>query len=407
MIYALDFNEMAMKELILKGSIIDYSYGLDDYVYVMTGRYLYKIDQNNLLISDRIPLPQRYNYLTIDDKNILLITTDEIVIIDKQNLAFKTGIGIEKGDYRPITSQQRLNIAKGKQFVYLITDTKKKTILKIFDLNNGKLFRQIKTNKILFYEHDPVSNTITVLDINNKIKVYDKHLNAKKIIHLKFAGKWFNRYQNSYVLYNPNGIFLVNKKGKLLDFQPISINANQPPRKDLFLANNGLVYLDLLTLRPKYFFPYTSSIKNFYPTDSQDFVIIADLAKNFHIVNLSSLQINPILKKKIAFKKIIPPKLKKDSLWYFQVGAFSNHDNALETYNNIKLNGLPALIDSADLYRVKIGGFLDKTIALNIIEKEDLNGWFVYQKKISFDGIKEFYINQEKYIFKDGVIRKE
>ncbi|MCK4756016.1 hypothetical protein KAS56_03690, partial [candidate division WOR-3 bacterium] len=233
-IYTVDVHKMELKEQILTGSVIDYS--MDDYLYVLTNRYLYKIDHKHLAINDRIPLPQRFNYLTTNNENIILITTDEIVIIDKTNLAFKRGIGVERGDYRPIIPSQQLNILEENHVIHLITDTETKTIIKILDLNNGSLLKKVCVNRILSYEYDSKNKTLTTFDIDNRLIVYDIYLNKKRVLNLEFDVKWFSKYENGFIIYNKYGVFFVNSSGELIDFQAIAIKQNRTSNNFILLT---------------------------------------------------------------------------------------------------------------------------------------------------------------------------
>jgi hypothetical protein len=135
MIYTVDRQKIELTARNLIGDIIDYA--VDDFLYVLTNRYLYKIGNGHLTIKDQIPLPQRFNYLIINNNTIILITTNEIIILNKNNLAFKSGIGIEHGDYKPILSSERCNTARDNE-IYLIMDSGNKTIMKILDIAKGK-----------------------------------------------------------------------------------------------------------------------------------------------------------------------------------------------------------------------------------------------------------------------------
>jgi hypothetical protein len=59
------------------------------------------------------------------------------------------------------------------------------------------------------------------------------------------------------------------------------------------------------------------------------------------------------------------------------------------------------------LYRIKLGGFNDKTIAIDLIEKMHLEGWLVHERKLSIAKPEEFYVNSERFSIVDGVVRKE
>ncbi len=405
-IYAVDIYKMEVKEQSVSGTIIDYC--IDDFLYVLTNRALYKIDSELLAIDDRIPLPQRFNYLAINNENIILITTDEIIIIDKNNLAFKRGIGIERGDYRPIITHRRLTTSKKDNVIYLIADSGRKSIMKIFDLNSGRLKRKVSVDRILFYDYNAENNTLVTLDIKNRLVVYDMYLKKIESLDLEFSGKWFSRYDNAYIVYSEHGIFSVNRFGKLIDFQPITIDDNSVYDKFTLLTENGIVFLDSLTLRPKGFFKNDQMIKELLQIQSNQaqYAIVLDTHYHFRAIDINTMEMMSMVEKKVAFQEIVAPTVLTDSLWYFQLGAFALYDNAIEKYNNIKHNNIPVFIDSTNLYRIKFGGFQDKISAINIIEKIDLNGWLVFQEKYEQEDIVEFYVDSEKYILRDGIIKR-
>jgi hypothetical protein len=116
---------------------------------------------------------------------------------------------------------------------------------------------------------------------------------------------------------------------------------------------------------------------------------------------------NPIVEREAVIEEIIPRVVSTDSLWYLQVGAFVSYDNAVDMYNRIRQNNIPVFIDSTNLYRIKFGGFQDKISAMEIAKKNDLNGWFVFQKKIEQKGFLKFYLGLEKYSLENGIIKKE
>lgn len=404
-IYTVDVHKMELKEQILTGSVIDYS--MDDYLYVLTNRYLYKIDHKHLAINDRIPLPQRFNYLTTNNENIILITTDEIVIIDKTNLAFKRGIGIERGDYRPIIPSQQLNILEENHVIHLITDTETKTIIKILDLNNGSLLKKVCVNRILSYEYDPKNKTLTTFDIDNRLIVYDIYLNKKRVLNLEFDVKWFIKYENGFIIYNNYGVFFVNSSGELIDFQAIAIKQNRTSNNFILLTEKSIVYLDSLTFRPKRILRSNKKIVKLFLTDHPNYAIAIDTNYNFYFIDINCMTMNPVVEREAVIEEVIPRVASTDSLWYFQVGAFINYDNAVTMYNSIRQNSMPVFIDSTDLYRIKFGGFQDKITAMEIVEKTDFNGWFIFQRKIEQKGSMEFHVGLDKYIFEDGIIKGE
>ena len=405
-IYRVDVDKVEVHELTLNESVIDYAF--DDFIYILTSHYLYKIDWQNFFINDRTSLPQRFNYLAMDGKDIMLITTNEIVIMDKNNLAFKRGIGIETGDYQPIVSSDGMILSTGGHSIFLIADEGTKSIIKIFDLDSGRHIKKIRVNKLTSFECDSQDKTLTTLDIDNKLIIYDIKLNRKRVIDLKFECLSFKKCRNNYIIFNPKGIFIIDNKGGLIDFQPISVSREIYSSEYLFLVDDGLILIDTLTLMIRQFSPNTEGIVRLFESDHlNNYAFAIDGENNFYSIDIDSLKIEPMVKKRAQFKKIVPMTTKTDSSWYLQLGAFTSFENAMKMYNHISQSGIPIIIDSTDFYRIKFGGFYDKITAMELVEKIDLAGWLVFQKKIEQKDIIEFYAGSERYILKDGIIRKE
>ena len=407
-IYAVDLPTMEIREQIITGSIIDYS--IDDYLYVLTARYLYKIDPDYLSLRDRIPLPQRFNYIATNIDDVILITSGEIILLDKKNLAFKTGIGIEYGDYRPMLSRNN-TIARGhNNILNLFIDAEGKTIIKIFDLTTGRLLKKRTLSKLVAYRYYADDNLLVTFDIENKITLYDLLLNKQSKFILNTPGDEFERYENGYLIYSTEAISLVTRRGKLIDFQPIPIGNQEAVERFLFVTEHGIILLDSLTLRPKVIFKGAVEFARLFQvqSDNYDYALALDQNGSFHLLNLNTL----VMISMTEAEDRIPEKTAglstaaSDSLWYFQVGAFSNNDNARQMYEEIRQRNIPVFIDSTDLYRVKFGGFLDKFKAIEIVEKANLDGWFVFQKRIGQPDFAKFIIELKEFELKDGIITR-
>lgn len=389
---------MATQKLELSEDIIDYSF--DDFLYVLTKRYLWKIDSQFLVIIDRIPLPEKFNYLSVGEQDIFLITTEEIIVLDKSHFSFKSGIGIEPGDYKPIF------LPGNGGLIYLIADTEKKSILKILDLKNGRLVKRLTVPRVLSYEYHKKSKTLITLDINNQINSYDFGLKRKGQIKLKFNSESFRRQDSGYIVYSQQGVFRVDDKGTVIDFQPLQIDRNSFFIKDLFLTEQKIVLLDLLTVRIRWFYADNKEIIKLVRLD--DLYNIALNARNeLYLIDTDSLQVKPLAIKKVSPQEIVSSLSNSDSLWYLQLGAFSSYENASTVYADLKQAGLPVFVDSVDLYRIKLGGFVDKASACEINQRLGIGGWLVFQEKIERKETGEFFIAEEKYLIKDGIIRKE
>jgi hypothetical protein len=96
-----------------------------------------------------------------------------------------------------------------------------------------------------------------------------------------------------------------------------------------------------------------------------------------------------------------------DSLWYFQVGAFSRRENAIKLFEDHRARSRPVFIDSLGVYRVKIGGFSDKAVGFEIVQGLDLAGWFVCQPRIEFTTAPEFIVKGQTYEWRDGIVRRK
>ena len=406
LIFTIDIEKMEAQEQAVSGTIIDYC--IDDFLYVLTSRALYKLDLTFLRIEDHIPLPQRFNYLTVNNAEIILITTNEIVIIDKHNFAFKRGIGTEYGDYRPMTRCNRTG-AESMNLIYLIVDSGRKSIMKILDLKSGELRRKLTVDKIVAINYNKETHRFITLDAKNSLTSYDMQLKKGRSVKLQCEGIGFDIFQHGYMVYNPHGIFFVNQHGKVIDFQAVTLEERSSNDKFVLLTKRGIVFLDSLTFRPKGFFPVIQRIKKLSTIHAPHakYVIVLDTHYHLRAINIASMETQSIVKEKVAAKEvafIVPSRT--DSLWYFQLGAFANYENAVEMYNNLK-NTIPVFIDSTDLYRVKFGGFHDKMSAIEIISRSNLDGWFLFHEKIEQKDTIQFFVDTENYILEDGVIRKE
>lgn len=407
LIFAVDIENLEAKEQAVSGTIIDYC--IDDFLYVLTSRALYKIDLTLLRIEDHIPLPQRFNYLTVNNAEIILITTNEIVTINKHNFAFTRGIGMEYGDYRPMIACNQAISADGMNLIYLVVDSGRKSILKIFDLKSGELKRKLTVDKVVAIHYSRETQRFITLDINNSLTYYDIMLKKQTSVGLQCGGIWFEEFQHGYLVYNQQGIFFVNQSGKVIDFQAITSLDRSVNDKFILLADKGIVFLDSLTLRPREFFHLVQRIKKLLAIHAShtQYAIVLDSHYDLRAINIASMEIQALAKKKVIAKEaaLIAPT-RADSLWYFQLGAFANYENAVEMYNNVK-NTIPVFIDSTDLYRVKIGGFHDKTSAIEIMSRSNLDGWLLYHEKIEQPNTVQFSVDAQKYVLENGIIRKE
>jgi len=404
--YKIDISEMEIQALTLKGNIIDYR--IDDFIYVLSHRFLYKINYYDFSVVDRVPLPQTFHSFSLSDNDIFLITTNEIVIIDKKNFAFTAGIGIEYGDYQSmIVFDSGVSLA-GNHVIYLLAHTGKNSVIKIFDLDEGRLVKKISVQRVISFNCDTENNTLMIVDSNNNVIIYDMSLTKKKVVQLPFTGRFIRKRGDDFIFYNQKGIFLIDNTGHIVDFQPMAINKAISGNGLFFLTDGGLAYVDMFTLRIKHFFRDTVGMKSLFHVDQLNkYAAAIDYNNGFYLIDTDSLRIEPMRMRKVTVTEQADKRQHTDSLWYFQLGAFTVYDNALVLYNQMNLCKIPVFIDSTDFYRVTFGGFSDKASALEIIEEIDLQGWFVLQKKIEREGRTSFFVGSDKYIFENGTIRKE
>jgi hypothetical protein len=404
-IYTIDIPEMRLNQQTIAGPVIDYS--IDDHIYILTARHLYKIDPDYLSIKDRIPLPQRFNYITTNAEHILLVSNNEIILLSKKDLAFKTGIGIEYGDYEPITTPNN-TIAHDDNIIYLTSKSEGKSIVKIFDLDTGRLIKKKTISTLRAYEYSPQKDLITALNDKNQIIIYDSRLNEKDKLQLNFEGAAFASYKNGFLIYNQNGIFFITRTGAMIDFKPAPIIDQSIIEKFLFITNQGILYLDSLTLRPKKIFKGMSDFIKIFRVRSEglDYALTLDEKGDFHLLDLERLTMLSMTRSARSMEERLTASTPagNDSLWYFQIGAFSNRDNAQQMLVELKQQNIPAFIDSTDLYRVKLGGFDNKMLAIEIAETAGIDGWCVHQTKVEQLADIEFYIGTQKYILKNGII---
>ena len=405
-IYLVDIVNMQVAMVKLNDEVIDYT--IDNFLYVLTKRYLYKIDNTNLNIIERIPLPERFNYLTVGPDEIILLATEEIITLNKNNLSFKSGIGIEPGDYKPILSPLDLKPLNKSNLIYLSVDIGSKSMIKIFDLNTGRLVRKAQVPRIIYHEFDRSSNSFSCLDIDNQISTYSLNLKIKKQIKIMMSGELFADYPKGvgYIIYNQQGLFWIDNNGLLRDFQPAYAKNSNAFSNYVFLTESGLLYVDPLTLRIKWLRSDLKEISMVTPLDDVSNVGFTK-SNSIYLIGKDSAAVVPLSAFQVIPEKRIAMNSSGDSLWYLQFAAFSGLANARAFGDSLNNEGLPVIVDSTDLYRVKLGGFFDNDVGLELLERSNLNGWLVYQEKIANNEMREFSIGNQKYILVNGYIKKE
>lgn len=405
-IYAADIANFTIREQRLHSSIIDYC--LDEFLYVLTKRYLYKIDPDDLRITDRTLLPQTYTSLCTNATKVLLISAGEIVILSKSHLAYESGIGITYGDLYPLISPQGRTIAPDETSLYVLVDEGSESLLKIIDLNTGNVRKARKTEKILEYRYNVLAHTLTALDAQQRLVTYDLSLNKTNSTRLPMAVEWFLSNNTGFYVGTHAGLYMLAQDGSLIDVQPLMALTAQSYEDFIFINDQNMVYLDSLTLRPREVVPNSRHITHFFSVDHPLYVIGMDDAERFYFIHLPTLDIHP----RVTYESIaldispVTVPVTRDSLWYMQLGAFSNKTNAFNLYVELRARKIPAFIDSAEVYRVKLGGFFDKQVGIYVADHLNLNGWFSLQPKVENSEHTDFIIELEHLILKDGIITR-
>jgi hypothetical protein len=404
-IYSIDCTSREVVQLALHENIT--SSVTEEFLYALTPHHLYKIDTKNLVIVDNIPLPFRFIDIGILHDEIILVSMNEIVSLDKKRLSFKGGIGIERGDYRQIIPPQAMNSPSNQPCMYLVTDIGEKSIIKMLNITTGAVIRELHVPKILAYTIDTASQTMTTLDSENTLRSYDFQLTRQATIRLPVPARSFIQCRDGYIVYTQTGLFFIDTIGSVIDFQPIPFDEQCQGDNYTFLLDGAIVRVDSLTLRVKEVSRINRNTKRLLYSRSNNRIIVVDAENDFYILDDGSLGMRCTVTPATYLERITSPPLGLDSLWYIQLGAFIYHDNAATLCDSIARLNIPAFVDSTDLYRVKVGGFKDKTAAAEFIMRAGFNGWLVFQEKFDMTKPTVFYIDSQKFIAEDGIIRKE
>jgi len=405
-IFTVDIPNSVIREQKLHSAIIDYC--LDDFLYVLTKRNLYKIDPDDLHIIDRTILPQTYTSMCVNNSKVLLIAAGEIVILAKSHLAYESGIGIKHGDLRPLVSPQGRTIASDEVSLYVIEDRGSESLLKIIDLNNGNVRKVLKTAKIMDYMYSVTDRTFTTLDIQDHLLTYDLSLKRTASTPLPMAVEWFLENKSGFWTGTHSGVYLISSKGSLIDLQPLMEQSTRSYEDFIFVINQNIVCLDSLTLRTHTIVPNDRHITRFFSVGHPSFVIGMDEQSQFYFIHTPTMNIHP----RVTYESItteIQPRMvpmERDSLWYLQIGAFSNAANAITLHAEMRARAIPVFIDTAEVYRVKLGGFYDKQLGIFVADNLNINGWFSLQNKILNHEYVHFFVDQMQFVLKDGIITR-
>jgi hypothetical protein len=402
-LYTVDPECATIGEIAFQKPIIDYV--ADDFLYLNTDDYLYKIDPARTQIIDKTPLPLRFNHILLQQQEIVLISTDEIIVLDRGNLAFKSGIGIERGDHRPIVKIQRVNARYSGRNIYLISDAGAHSTLRILDLGSGKTIKRTTVQRMTDFIYDPRDMNFIGLETNKDLSIYDLTMKRLKRLHLDFEVQNLVGRAEGFSVVSEQGIFFYTKSGEMIDFQPI------PKLQDVcgsvILTEHAICWLDTLTLRVDgWLMNHQKIVRLFLDSESKEVVGLTPSGKPYLIRNTPGSMIS-LARQRKELTPAMPVSIRYDSLWYLQLGAFTNPTNALLMYGELRKTGLPVMIDTADLYRVKFGGFTDKPTALYFLEKTQLDGWLVFEHRTHDETTEVFYIGTEEFVVDKGVVRKE
>ena len=401
-LYRIDLTRMDATRMVLNEEVIDFV--RDDYLYVLTRRFLWRLDPQSFKIVDRMLLPERFNYLAVRANDIILIATEEVITVDKKNLSFKSGVGIETGDYKPIVDPRDIPVSKRSPWLYLKADLGTKSILKIFNLSDGRLVRKITIPRALATEYVPDQQALYILDVNGKLVRYGLDLKKQSEIKLPCAGDEFRTWTNGFLIYNNQGLFGVNRNGRLIDFQPLASHTLHT--NSFFKYPEGIVQVDLFALRVRHLYPSPAGLARLVePENGFGLALLAGGAILF--LDPDTSENLPVADNPVLPAPAIMPVAGPDSLWYYQVGAFSSRDNAYKLFEDNRARFLPVYIDSQSMYRVKLGGFADKAVGFDVVQGLDLAGWFVYQRRIEFSAAPEFIVSGHAYEWRDGIVRRK
>ncbi len=376
-----------------------------DLLYVATDDYLYKIDKEHVTMIDRTPLPLRFNYLALHKADVVLVSSDEIVVLDRDNLSFRSGIGIERGDHQPVVKDQSRIGDPGARHLYLQSDEGSRTVLKVIDLTQGRVVRRATIERGRQTIYDGITKTLAVLDTKNDISIFDLTLKRRKRIDLSIQALTFSLHRDGFSVVSNEGTFLVSRNGAMIDCQPIPQRLAQA--ENIYLTKSAIVTLDTVTFRPNAWLENKYGVCTLLSANGSGREIGADAEGLLYRIALDESAVTPIEKRRWRPEQAVAQPVSPDSLWYVQLGAFTDRTNALHMYEDMRRSGVPVLLDSTDLYRVRFGGFPDKSMALDLIERMHLEGWLIHGRKMPNPRIESFAVDSERYTIVDGVVRKE
>jgi hypothetical protein len=402
-LYSVDIERGVIDEIEFPDAIIDYV--ADDFMYIFTNDCLYKIDPGRALIVDWTPLPLRFNYVLLRKDEIILISTDEIIVLDRKNLAFKSGIGIERGDHRPIIKDQSLIGLPGQHTIFLLSDFCTRNTMRAVDLSSGRTTARVTVKSIKDVIYDHQDSSFIALEQGQNLTILDHQMKIQRRVNLSFETLSLVNQEKSLCIFSDHGIFHLTKKGELIDFQPLPGLRNVC--NTTLLTDEGIFWFDSLTFRISEWLQNHNHINRLQADAGSGRIIGMDIHDEMYLVEHSPGYVSKLTHHRRDLVQSLPASPRADSLWYLQLGAFSDPSNAGQMYEEFRNKRIPVFVDTADLYRIKFGGFTGKPMALDLQEKMDLNGWLVFEPRIYRDTSEIFYIGVERYVINKGIVGKE
>lgn len=402
-LYLADADHALAIKIELDKPIVDFA--ADDYLYVTTADCLYKIDPAGQRITDRTPLPVRFNHLVLGRQDIILISSDEIVLLDRRNLSFRTGIGIERGDHRPLFKDQQAADIGGRHYLYLQSDAGTRSRITILDLRSGKKIREQYGARIICAAYDSAAGTIAGLDTEKYLSVYDRSMNRRTRTKLRIDARTLSIHNAGLLICSDQGVFLTDRSGRVADFLPLP--GQQDHQGSVVLTDKAIVVIDTTVFRVTGWLTNGHVITRLLPGTGKAHEFGADRSNNLFLIQKYPMTVTPLRVHGRMPDQMVIASRQADSLWYVQLGAFSSRANAWQMHDELRTRGLPVFVDSADLYRVKFGGMTDKPSALHLADKLNLEGWLVFEQKVPGRERESFYVDRDKYFIDDGIVRKE
>lgn len=402
-LYHVDIEHETVDEINFPETIIDYVTA--DFTYIVTPDCLYKIDPARAQIIDRTPLPLRFNHVLLREAEIILISTDEIIMLDRANLAFKSGIGIERGDHRPLVHNQTFAGIHGNASIILLSDDGLRSTLRMVDLESGRTIARLTVDQIIDVVYYPQDRMFIALEEEGNLVIFDHLLKMRKRLPLHFKAIVLARWNDDLYVVSDHGVFFMTKDGTLIDFQPLpSVRSICGPA---IVTDDTIFWLDALTFRVYGWLQNVDRITRLLQDAGSDRLVGIAPDGEMYLIENTPGRAPRLRNYRRELAQVASSTPRADSLWYVQLAAFSDPANALLMYEEFRNDGIPVFVDTADLYRIKFGGFTDKPAALDIVEAMNLDGWLVFQPRKYRDESAVFYVGVEKFIVNKGIVGKE